>query len=216
MNQINPSIHFPQGFAVNDLDELLNYLPPPLRNHSRRVAVCSSIMAEHAGEVIRFFDMPVGSSFPVIVHLGATCHDIGKLLLPTISTDTADYVRHPAIGAELLERHKNDLFEDGIPLEMILDIVRYHHERPDGSGLPDGLNAKRIPFAAAICAVADSLDYRLCLLIEDEDSEADEVNGVLEDMLSQEDTVFCQSALGCLERAWPYLVEKYVSWRGRI
>jgi putative two-component system response regulator len=39
-----------------------------------------------------------------------------------------------------------------------LNVVRWHHERYDGSGVPDGLTGEGIPLEARIAAVADSLD----------------------------------------------------------
>jgi HD-GYP domain-containing protein (c-di-GMP phosphodiesterase class II) len=43
-------------------------------------------------------------------------------------------------------------------MPMSLNIVRWHHERYDGSGVPDGLVADAIPFEARIVAVADTFD----------------------------------------------------------
>jgi ribonuclease P protein subunit RPR2 len=58
--------------------------------------------------------------------------------------------RHPEIGWEILR---------GIPfLERASEIVRYHHERWDGTGYPEGLEGEEIPLAARIFAIADALD----------------------------------------------------------
>jgi HD-GYP domain-containing protein (c-di-GMP phosphodiesterase class II) len=43
-------------------------------------------------------------------------------------------------------------------LEVVATIVRYHHERWDGSGYPDGLSGARIPLASRIIAVCDSFN----------------------------------------------------------
>ena len=50
------------------------------------------------------------------------------------------------------------------PLECLsgaLPVIRHHHERPDGSGYPDGLEGDEIPLAARIVAVADAYDVML-------------------------------------------------------
>ena len=50
------------------------------------------------------------------------------------------------------------------PLEFLsgaLPVIRHHHERPDGSGYPDGLEGDEIPLAARIVAVADAYDVML-------------------------------------------------------
>ncbi|HLL85507.1 MAG TPA: HD domain-containing phosphohydrolase, partial [Longimicrobium sp.] len=57
---------------------------------------------------------------------------------------------HPAAGARILE----PLIED----PLVLGVVRWHHERWDGNGYPDGLAGDRIPLAARVMAVADTLD----------------------------------------------------------
>ena len=58
---------------------------------------------------------------------------------------------HPVVGWEILR----PLLQD---TPLALDIVRSHHERVDGTGIPDGLAGSAIPLAARIAAVADSLD----------------------------------------------------------
>ena len=57
---------------------------------------------------------------------------------------------HPAIGAQIIERLKF--------LKEAAQIVKYHHERPDGRGYPDGLRGEEIPFEARILNVCDTLD----------------------------------------------------------
>ena len=75
--------------------------------------------------------------------------------------------RHPAAGYEILARINHPYAE--IPL-----MARYHHERIDGNGYPDGLKGDQIPPGAKIVTVADSFDamttdrpYRKRLPLED-------------------------------------------------
>jgi HD-GYP domain-containing protein (c-di-GMP phosphodiesterase class II) len=58
--------------------------------------------------------------------------------------------RHPLWGEELLATHPW--------LKTARQIARWHHERWDGSGYPDGLRGEQIPVSAAIVTVADGLD----------------------------------------------------------
>ncbi len=86
-------------------------------------------------------------------------HDIGKigvpesvLLKPSQLTEEefAQIRQHPEAGARILET---------IPfLDDIVNVVRYHHERWDGKGYPEGLAGEQIPYLARVLAVADAYD----------------------------------------------------------
>lgn len=187
--------------TAKDLTDLLHLLPPPLRRHSSRVAACSAIMAEHAGRFIRSSDTPSGSSLMAIAHTAGICHDIGKLLIPTLNVQETAYLRHPAMGAGLLRRYQETLFSSKKQTQMFLDIVRYHHERPNGRGFPDGLHTRDIPLMAGLCSIANELDHRL--------GSTESASDVFNEMKLLEGSLFCETAMVCFERAWPQLIEQY-------
>ena len=93
------------------------------------------------------------------LHYGAILHDIGKIhirestLLKTSQLNDEEFQeirRHPVIGAEMIA---------DIPyLAGAVPIVRYHHERWDGKGYPEGLSGNDIPEGARIVAVVDTFD----------------------------------------------------------
>src|SRR5919107_387973 len=96
-----------------------------------------------------------------LVH-GALLHDLGKLgvadeilekLGPLTEEEWKVVKRHPEVGARMIE-----------PLEFLsgaVPVIRHHHERPDGSGYPDGLKGDEIPLGARIVAVVDAYDVML-------------------------------------------------------
>ena len=190
-------------FTGNDLDSLFAYLSVALRNHSRRVAVCASIMAEYAAN----FTFS-GSILPARVHLGGTCHDIGKLLIPTLSSDEEAYMRHPAIGAEFLKKNASIFFDNPEEEKTVLEMVRWHHEQPNRSGFPDKLTAKEIPLSAGICAIANDFDH---LIIPDEGAydRAVDAKGYILDHVGK---IFCDIAVVCFEQALPQIMEQYEKW----
>ncbi len=91
--------------------------------------------------------------------LGLMLHDVGKALLPRpllvkpgslTEEEWALIRRHPLVGAEILEA-------SGVG-PLALTVVRWHHERLDGSGYPDGLDRESLPLLPRIAAVADVFD----------------------------------------------------------
>lgn len=96
-----------------------------------------------------------------LIGLGARLHDIGKIGIPhailarrgPIAAEHRALVRmHAQIGASLIE-------QSGLPdLQLVIDVVRHHHEWWDGSGYPDGLAGAAIPAGARIAMLADAYD----------------------------------------------------------
>jgi putative nucleotidyltransferase with HDIG domain len=118
--------------------------------HSTRVSRLACMLAEEIGLT--------GQQLKAIER-GALLHDIGKIgISDTILHKPGKLTEgdwkmmrfHPDIGARIVE---------GIPfLKESLSIIRYHHERWDGSGYPTGLKEDEIPIQARIFAVADVFD----------------------------------------------------------
>ena len=65
---------------------------------------------------------------------------------------------HTTIGAEILADVANQYGPALAFLQMASDIVRYHHERYDGTGYPDRLTGSAIPLAARIVTICDVYD----------------------------------------------------------
>jgi len=90
---------------------------------------------------------------------GGYIHDIGKIAIPDsillkagplTSQEFETMKTHPVIGDRLCGRLR--------ALHRVRPIVRYHHERLDGTGYPDGLRGDAIPLLAQITAIADVYD----------------------------------------------------------
>lgn len=94
-----------------------------------------------------------------ILYRGAFLHDLGKIAIPDEvllkkgQLTRSEYElmkRHPVIGDELCGTLRS--------LEDVRLIVRFHHERLDGRGYPDGLSGEAIPLLAQIVSVVDVFD----------------------------------------------------------
>ena len=90
---------------------------------------------------------------------GALLHDVGKLAVPDHILNKpgkltpAEFEKmkiHTTVGSQILERI-------GFPYPVV-PIVRYHHERWDGKGYPEGLQGEQIPMTARILSVVDCFD----------------------------------------------------------
>ncbi len=120
------------------------------KGHSDRVAEYSLLIGQK---------LHLSDSDMKILKIGSLFHDIGKVGIPDAillkeekltDNEYAIIKNHPSIGAHILSNAK--IFEDIIP------IVKYHHERYDGTGYPFGLSGNDIPYLARIVSVADTFD----------------------------------------------------------
>jgi putative nucleotidyltransferase with HDIG domain len=118
--------------------------------HSLRVSLLTCLLAEELG---------LNGQQLKALERGALLHDIGKIGISDtilhkpgkLTDDEWKTMRiHPDIGARIVE---------GVPfLQESLPVIRYHHERWDGSGYPVGLKKEDIPIQARIFSIADVFD----------------------------------------------------------
>ncbi len=122
--------------------------------HVRRTQV-------YASEMGKLFSL--GGQELKALFAGALLHDIGKLAVPEYILNKpgklteAEFAKmkiHPTVGGDILRR-----VNFPYPVE---DIVRYHHEKWDGSGYPKGLKGEAIPLVARIISVVDFYDATRC------------------------------------------------------
>lgn len=95
------------------------------------------------------------------LYIGGLLHDIGKGAIPAevlgkpgrlLPEERRLVEAHPAAGESILLQVVPEITPD------VVDVVRHHHERLDGSGYPDGLRGPDVSQAARIIAVADVYD----------------------------------------------------------
>ena len=93
------------------------------------------------------------------LHIAGLLHDIGKIGIPEsilnkngplTEEEKKKMQEHSSVGATILQPIKE--------LEDAILGVKYHHEKYDGSGYPEGLKGEQIPLSAAIISVADTFD----------------------------------------------------------
>ncbi len=136
--------------VVEVMRMIIDNKDPYTRAHSDRVA---------------YYSQAIGRAFNLseeeleLLRLAGIFHDIGKVSTSSEillkgeclnATEYAEVKKHSLCGADLLSAIS--LFNDVVPL------IKYHHERIDGKGYPDGLKEDEIPFLVKILSVADAFD----------------------------------------------------------
>ena len=103
----------------------------------------SSRIAAVAEAIVRRLGRPEGDL--ELVRSAALLHEAGRLADVQVDGDWS--IQHPALAEEVLRR--------GRFLPELVTLVRHHHERWDGRGVPDGLAGEEIPMLARVLAVAE-------------------------------------------------------------
>ena len=148
---------------------------PYTQGHAERVTAHALAIAARVG---------LGAREKETLRQGGLLHDVGKICVPDAILDkpgslTPEEVtiirRHPAQGASIVEPLHS--------MAEIIPLIRWHHERRDGRGYPDGLGGREIPLLVRMLSVGDvydalsskrpyrdSIPHRECLQILREDA----------------------------------------------
>jgi len=135
--------------GIRALARAIDAKDPNMRSHSERVGDLACRLAAELG-------WPTERR--ALLREAALVHDVGKIgvadaiLLKPARLDLAEMAamrEHPGLGTQIVG--------DLLAPEQV-QWIRWHHERPDGAGYPDGLEAEEIPPGAALIAMADAWD----------------------------------------------------------
>ena len=131
--------------------------------HVRHIRIITELLLHRLLEISSQY--PITAEQQDNIPLASALHDIGKIGIDEkilnkpgkLTPEEYEVVKtHSLLGAEML--HQLDNFNEQPLLQTAYEITRWHHERWDGRGYPDGLKGDEIPISAQLVALADVYD----------------------------------------------------------
>ena len=155
-----------QEISIHALARLAETRDPETGNHLRRTQEYVRTLARQLQTHPRFADVLNDRSIDLLAR-SAPLHDIGKVGIPDhillkpgplTADEWAIMKTHSRLGSEAIEQAERDAEKPVEFLRLAKEITRWHHEKWDGCGYPDGLAGEAIPLSARLMALADVFD----------------------------------------------------------
>ena len=155
-----------QRASIKALARLAEYRDFETGDHLQRICEFTYILARSVADEKVFPSYPIDEDYLQDIYLSAMLHDIGKVAIPdnillkpgSLEPDEWEVMKqHTTWGWEIMTRADEELGEQSF-LTLAASIARYHHERFDGSGYPEGLSGEDIPLSSRIVSIADVYD----------------------------------------------------------
>ncbi len=148
---------------IEILSQIVEFRNGESGRHVLNVNIITGILLEQLTQITDKYN--ISWSDRLIITTAASLHDIGKIginekILNKAGRLTPQEIEkikeHTVIGASILENM--ELFKNEELVKTAYQICRWHHERYDGRGYPDGLKGEEIPVSAQVVALADVYD----------------------------------------------------------
>ena len=143
------------------------------------------------------------------VRLASAMHDIGKIKIPDVILNKPGKLteeefkvmkKHANYGADIIEKTMNNV-ENPDYYQVAYNIAKYHHERYDGNGYPEGLAKEDIPLEARIMALADVYDALVSERVYKKPYPKEEAKKIIEAGIgTQFDPILGKLFLECIEQ----------------
>jgi len=133
--------------------------------HIERTSSLCRLIAERLRALPHYMDI-INDNYIDNIHMASPLHDIGKVGIPDaillkpgkLTPSEFEIMKtHTILGFDTLYQVQKRYTQNSF-LKMGMEIAKYHHEKWDGTGYPQGLSGERIPLSARIMALADVYD----------------------------------------------------------
>ena len=148
---------------VGVLSQIVEFRNGESGSHVRHIRIITETLLHRLMELTNRYDLTPEQQDNI--PLASALHDIGKIGIDEAilnkpgrltAEEFAVIKTHSMLGAEMLQ--KTESFADQPLLQTACEIARWHHERWDGKGYPDGLKGDDIPISAQLVSMADVYD----------------------------------------------------------
>ena len=148
---------------VGVLSQIVEFRNGESGSHVRHIRIITETLLHRLMELTSRYDLTPEQQDNI--PLASALHDIGKIGIDEAilnkpgkltAEEFAVIKTHSMLGAEMLQ--KTESFADQPLLQTAYEIARWHHERWDGRGYPDGLKGDDIPISAQLVSMADVYD----------------------------------------------------------
>jgi len=192
---------------VNALSSVVEFRDLESGQHIQRVQYFTDLLLKNL--MILYPKYHMTKEKAQLIVKASALHDLGKMAIPDpillkpgklTKAEFEIVKKHPLYGCNFLEKiyeEKNEFYQ------YCYDICRYHHERYDGKGYPDGIVGDEIPIAAQIVSIVDVFDALVSKRVYKQPIAFLEAARMIKE---GECGVFSPEILACFEMAEPELL----------
>ena len=150
------------NFLIMALGNVVEFRSAESGQHVHRVSEYTKVMLQYVKRLCPEYNLT--NEQITEMSQAAALHDLGKIAIPDAilnaprkltAEEFAEMKKHTIYGCEMLQQFKQ--FDSDF-YRYCYEIIRWHHERDDGRGYPDGLKGREIPIYAQATGVADCFD----------------------------------------------------------
>ena len=152
-----------QELMVDFLSRIIGYRSGESNPHFANISILSALLLQALQKRKNHYGLTEQDC--QLIATAAVFHDVGKIGIPEsillkpgkLTAKEFDVMKtHTLIGDNLIK--SLEIYHDEPLLQMAAQICRWHHERYDGGGYPDGLKGEEIPICAQVVSIADAYD----------------------------------------------------------